>query len=95
MQIPLTMPTLLVLRALLTEPTVAKYGLEIIRASGKPPGTVYPILHRLESLGWVTSVREVSAADRARRRYYQLTPTGRARAENILAQARMRLIDSL
>ena len=50
------------------------WGLEIARLTGLKTGTVYPILERLESLGWLQSEWEISE-DRSgpRRRTYKLT----------------------
>ncbi|MCU6482712.1 DNA-binding PadR family transcriptional regulator [Arthrobacter silviterrae] len=58
-----------------------QWGLLIIKETGRPPGTVYPILDRLESAGWVTSAWE-SSSERPgpRRRFYALTADGRAAA---------------
>ena len=42
-------------------------------------GTLYPLLHGLEREGWVTS-RDEAAKNRARR-YYAITPAGRAALE--------------
>lgn len=58
-----------------------RWGLLIIKETGRPPGTVYPILDRLESAGWVTSDWE-TASDRSgpRRRFYSLTAEGRIAA---------------
>ena len=44
----MTLPTQLVLRALLAEPTQEMYGLQICQAAGLPSGTIHPILARLE-----------------------------------------------
>ena len=51
----MTLPTQLVLRALLAEPTHEKYGLQICAGAGLPSGTIHPILARLEGLGWLES----------------------------------------
>jgi PadR family transcriptional regulator, regulatory protein PadR len=51
----MTMPTQLVLRALLAEPAQEMYGLQICQAAGLPSGTIHPILARLEGLGWLES----------------------------------------
>src|SRR3954470_18832947 len=51
----MTIPTQLVLRALLEDPTRELYGIEIGAAAGLPSGTVHPILARLEGLRWVES----------------------------------------
>ena len=75
----ITLPTQLVLQALLADPAKEIYGLPICRASGLPSGTVYPILARLERYGWVKSRREkLDPADAGRppRRYYRLTKNG-------------------
>jgi PadR family transcriptional regulator, regulatory protein PadR len=61
----------------LAEGTEPCWGLLIIKSTGKPAGSVYPILERLESAGWVTSSWEDdSARSGPRRRYYELTEGG-------------------
>ena len=87
----MTIPTQLVLRALLAEPTREMYGLQICEQAGLPSGTIHPILARLErEHGWVTSRWEdIIPQDegRPRRRYYELTEDGAERARVALAQA--------
>lgn len=53
------------------------WGLAIVRQSSRLPGTVYPILERLERAGWVRSEWE-SDTERTgpRRRLYELTEGG-------------------
>ena len=51
----MTIPTQLVLEALLDDPQAERYGLEIGDAAGLRSGTVHPILARLEAYGWLTS----------------------------------------
>ena len=67
------------------------YGFEIMRATGLPSGTVYPILRRLEAGALVSSRWEDPTAAhherRPPRRYYRPTQEGRA----ALAAARARL----
>lgn len=41
------------------------------------PGNLYPILHRLERRGWVTSRASAAPGTRRRRRLYRLTARGR------------------
>ncbi|MEW9526911.1 PadR family transcriptional regulator [Microbispora sp. NPDC049125] len=74
-----------------------RWGLEIVKATGRASGTVYPILDRLERSGWVTSTWEADSERRGpRRRLYQITgeaaPAARrllaARAEREAARAR-------
>ena len=43
-------------------------------------GTLYPVLHRLEAEGLITSTWRASAVGR-RRKYYQLTPAGQRALE--------------
>jgi DNA-binding PadR family transcriptional regulator len=86
----MTLPTQLVLRAMLIEPAQEMYGLEICEAAGLPSGTIHPILARFEALGWLESRWEdVSPHEegRPRRRYYWLTRDGAERARIALAQA--------
>ena len=72
------------------------YGLQIVRASGLAAGTIYPILQRLRSAGWVVArwepEEQAQAEHRPPRRYYEheLSPQGRARAFNALNAARTR-----
>lgn len=56
------------------------YGLEICRQTGLGPGTVYPILRRLERIGWVRAGWEEDEGSGPRRRMYELTGEGRAGA---------------
>src|SRR5688572_1071109 len=86
----MTIPTQLVLRALLEEPTRELYGVEIGATAGLPSGTVHPILARLEGVGWVQSRwEEIDPRTEGRppRRYYQLTATGAQSARDALARA--------
>lgn len=75
----MTLPTQLVLRALIAEPAREMYGLEIGTEAGLESGTIHPILARLERYGWLRSHWEDAdpkQEGRPRRRYYQLTPDG-------------------
>jgi PadR family transcriptional regulator PadR len=59
-----------------------QWGLQIVRDSGRPAGSVYPILARLESAEWVVSSWETDADHGGpRRRYYEFTPDGRDAAQ--------------
>jgi PadR family transcriptional regulator PadR len=83
----MTMPTLLVLRAMLVEPNREMYGLEICKAAGLPSGTLHPILARLERCGWLESQWEdiqPTEEGRPRRRYYHLSSLGAERARTAL-----------
>ena len=87
----MTIPTQLVLRTLLAEPTQEMYGLQICEQAGLPSGTIHPILARLErEHSWLASRWEDVKPEeegRPRRRYYKLTDDGAARARIALAQA--------
>ena len=57
------------------------WGLLVIKSSGRPAGSVYPILERLEQSGWVTSRWEDDPSRVGpRRRFYELTDAGAAAA---------------
>ena len=85
----ITKPTLRLLEVMLTDPSRDWYGLELMDFASLRSGTVYPILHRLETDGWLTSAREeVDPVDagRPRRRLYRLTATGEAAARALLSR---------
>lgn len=58
------------------------YGFSIMEATGLPSGTVYPAVRRLERDDLIRSQWEkqsvADAAQRPPRRYYKLTPAGKA-----------------
>lgn len=66
----------------------AIWGLNISAATGRPTGTVYPLLVRLEQASLVTSDWE-AANDRPgpRRRLYALTPAGQDWASRLCTAA--------
>jgi len=87
-----TAATIDVLR-LLSETDAPCWGLLVIKSSGRPAGTVYPILERLENLGWVTSSWESDdARSGPRRRYYELTDEGGTAASAALEEFAARVI---
>lgn len=54
------------------------WGLQIVKTTGRPSGSVYPILDRLESLEWVASAWEDDTTRQGpRRRYYRLQEEAR------------------
>src|SRR4051794_37086982 len=88
-QLRITVPVAKVLAAVLGDPHGDHYGLELIKATGLPSGTLYPILLRLERAGWVQSRWEdidPVQARRPARRFYQLTADGAVRARASLAR---------
>ena len=89
----MTIQTQAVLAALLAADGEV-YGLQLIRACGLAGGTVYPILQRLLTVGWVVahweSAEQASTEGRPPRRYYRLSPEGSAKAYNVLHSSRRR-----
>lgn len=82
----LTPATADVLSELLGAPTPT-WGLQIVKRSGRPAGSVYPILERLERLGWVQSEWEDDAERSGpRRRLYRLTAEGAPAARAALTR---------
>lgn len=85
----LTVPVAKVLAAFLAEPADDRYGLDLMKVTGLPSGTLYPILQRLQQSGWVAAQWEVMdpvAEGRPARRYYRLTAEGVERARAALAE---------
>lgn len=83
----MTPATAEVLDALLNAPEPV-WGLRIVQQTGRPAGSVYPILSRLEAGGWVTSVWEDDPGRPGpRRRLYELVadavPSARASVARI------------
>lgn len=67
------------------------WGLRIVQQTGRPAGSVYPILERLERLGWAASNWEDDPERPGpRRRLYELTREGAAAAPSAVARARRR-----
>jgi DNA-binding PadR family transcriptional regulator len=74
-----------------------RYGFELMRVTGLPSGTVYPILARLQAAGLVRSRWEAEekahGQSRPRRRYYEMTSEGESRlqdaVERIARQSRL------
>ncbi|MCZ7436763.1 PadR family transcriptional regulator [Micromonospora sp. WMMC241] len=88
-QVTVTVPVAKVLAAMVDDPHGDHYGLALIKATGLPSGTLYPILLRLENAGWLRSHWEdvdPVQARRPARRYYRLTTDGAARARAALTR---------
>jgi PadR family transcriptional regulator, regulatory protein PadR len=83
----MTLATQAVLKVLLDEPAKPRYGFDIARDAGLATGSLYPILARLEQIGWVSSSWEQqddTSQGRPRRRYYTLTGQGELCASQAL-----------
>jgi DNA-binding PadR family transcriptional regulator len=88
----LTQPTLKVLRFLLETPREGRSGAEMSKATKVGSGTLYPMLARLETVGWLSSEWETidpSEAGRPRRRFYKLTAVGQNNAHAALTDLQM------
>ena len=87
---PLSYSAALVLQALAQG---HRYGFEVMRVTGLPSGTVYPLFRRLDAAGLVESKwedeDEAHADRRPARRYYQLTAAG----STALDAARSRIME--
>ena len=77
--IRLTQPTLKVLRYLLERPREGRSGAQISKSTKVGSGTLYPMLARLETIGWLNGEWEAihpREAGRPRRRFYKLSAAG-------------------
>ena len=88
--VKMTGPVQQVLQAMLEDAAVPRYGLQISKQAGLETGTLYPVMARLEGVGWVESSWEDPElsidAGRPRRRYYRLTKDGAGQARLALAE---------
>jgi DNA-binding PadR family transcriptional regulator len=85
----ITVPVTKVLSAFLADIAEDRYGLDLMKITSLPSGTLYPILQRLQDAGWVTAEWEdidPVAQGRPARRYYRLTPQGAENARVALAE---------
>lgn len=86
--VQITMTVAKVLRAFLDDPGEPRYGFELMKLTGLASGTLYPILARLESAGWLASGREEidpAAECRPPRRMYRISAYGVQAARTELA----------
>jgi PadR family transcriptional regulator PadR len=84
----LTTQTLSVLAVFLEDPVAEWYGLDLAKRTRLRGGTLYPLLARLESRGWLQSRWEdvdAHVVGRPRRRLYSLTAFGEQAAGDELA----------
>ena len=83
--------TLSVLSLMLQRPSADHYGLALAEEAELANGTVYPILRRLETKGWVTSRWEdvdPSEVGRPRKRLYRITGHGASETRRYLEGSR-------
>ncbi|MFI6496881.1 PadR family transcriptional regulator [Nonomuraea typhae] len=89
----LTLPTRLVLTALLREPSGELCGWDLAEATDLHSGTVYTILKRLREYGWLAwrwEERDPEAEGKPLRRYVWLTEHGVSQAKEALDRRRSR-----
>jgi PadR family transcriptional regulator PadR len=82
-----------VLEVFREDPAAERYGLDVMRATGCPSGTIYPILTRLQAAGWLQAHWEQIdpvLAGRPARRWFRLTADGVQCARAELAAYRQR-----
>ncbi len=84
----MSLQTLRVLEAFLENPTDQLSGADVQKRGHLSSGTLYPILLRLESAGWLVSRWEQvdpASVGRPRRRLYRLTSSGLRRTGEVFA----------
>jgi PadR family transcriptional regulator, regulatory protein PadR len=77
-----------VLKVFLEDPEQPRYGLELMRHTHQPSGTMYPLLSKLLAAGWLTASKEdidPRVVGRPARRTYRMTGEGAAAARIQLA----------
>jgi DNA-binding PadR family transcriptional regulator len=65
-----------VLKIFLEDPGQPRYGFELMKLTGMPSGSLYPMLSRLEGAGWLTRGKEdidPGSAGRPARTNYTIT----------------------
>ena len=83
----MTLAVARVLREFLADPSQARYGYELMGATGFPSGKLYPVLARLVDAGWLVREREdvdASRAGRPARYLYRLSEQGAVAARREL-----------
>ncbi len=84
---PITRVTLTMLLILDAFEKGDTYGFAIMERTGIKSGSLYPILSRLEGLGWITGEWETPQPEgRPPRRYYELTPEARVATTRLLRE---------
>ena len=76
-----------VIRVFLQNPAERRYGFGLMRATGLPSGTLYPILAKFERHGWLTvGTEDIDPKKEGRppRRFYVITAPAWAAAEEQL-----------
>ena len=75
--------TLAVVQSLFQKPAAWNYGYDLSKVTGLKSGTLYPILQRLNSAGWLETKWEESAEPgRPPRHLYRLSREGKVAARH-------------
>jgi PadR family transcriptional regulator PadR len=79
-----------VLNVLMDDPNDRHWGYELSKRAGIRSGVLYPLLHRMLDEGWLEDgwEDEAESGRRPPRRYYELTPDGRAAVFALLGEMR-------
>jgi DNA-binding PadR family transcriptional regulator len=83
------------LGALVQSPEVWRYGYDLSKQTGLKAGTLYPLLMRLERLGWLETTWGELAGGRPPRHLHRLTALGLTEARGRLTAERARVKGSL
>jgi PadR family transcriptional regulator, regulatory protein PadR len=78
-----------VLKVFLEDPDQPRYGFELMKLTGMASGSLYPMLAKLESAGWLAKGREEidpRAAGRPARMHYTITGAAASSARMQLAE---------
>jgi DNA-binding PadR family transcriptional regulator len=78
-----------VLKVFLEDPDQPRYGFELMKLTGMASGSLYPMLAKLETAGWLTRGKEdidPHAAGRPARTHYTITGTAVSAARIQLAE---------
>lgn len=92
LRIRISPQTLSLLNALLDHPADWRHGYSLSQSTAISSGTLYPILMRLEKLGWLETKWEDPKGGRPPRHLYRLTSQARAWAREELQDARARKV---
>jgi PadR family transcriptional regulator len=87
-QLELTPKMATVVKIFLEDPEQPRYGLELMRRTHLPSGSIYPMLSRLLKAGWLVASKEdidPRVAGRPARRTYRITGDAVAAARTQLA----------
>ena len=85
----LTPKMAVIIKIFLEDTEKPRYGLELMRLTGQPSGTLYPSLAKFEQAGWLVGGKEdvdPSKEGRPARRFYRLSGAGARAAHHQLAE---------